>query len=202
MILLSPHVNLRTIKLNWRKVLYTELTNYYARLIEYDETEAYLRHRARVHEREKREKLKKQGKLEAYLREVEANKPKVPEPEPTVEAIVDENIQKSLQEYKEWKKEEVPEVLGKFDVNEQKVIEMAKLIHRRKVIARRRKEMREETTQLLGYEPIDEPPPFRPKMAGRTGMPEFFFSNLVSQNKKAFANHSEKHKMRNASIRM
>lgn len=179
-------------KVNWHKVLYTELISYYARFHEYDETEAYLRHRARVHEREKREKLKKKGKLEAYLREVEASKPKAPTPEP-VPAVteVDESIQKSLQEYKEWKKEEKP----KFVVDDKKVVKMAKLIRGRKVIAQRRKEVREETTLLLGYEPIDEPPPFRPKMAGSTGMPSFFFSNLVQQNKKAFIDQSSKHKM-------
>lgn len=198
----SSHRNY-ILKQNWHKVLYTELTDYYARLREFDETEAYLRHRARVHEREKREKLKKQGKLEEYLREVEESKPKANEAETSSEkAVVDENIEKTLQEYKEWKKQEEPETLKKFDVDDKKVVEMAKLIKRRKVIARRRKEMREETRELLGYDPIEEPPPFKPKMAGRTGMPSFFFSNLVKQNAKAFIEQSSKHKMKSFNIRM
>lgn len=163
-----------------------------------------MRHRARVHEREKREKLKKQGKLEEYLREIEEkNKPKEPTPEPpTVEEKVEESIEKTLQEYKEWKKQVVPETLSKFAVDDKKVKETVQKIKRRKVIARRRQEMREETQVLLGFESVDEPSPFRPKMAGKTGMPEFFFSNLVRQNTKAFAEQNSKNKMKSFSIQM
>lgn len=159
-----------------------------------------MRHRARVHEREKREKLKKQGKLDEYLREIEEKqKPKEPTPEPKVEEKVDESIEKTLQDYKEWKKQE--ETRPKFAVDTKKVDEMTKKIKRRKVIARRRQEMREETEKLLGFTPIDEPSPFKPRMAGKTGMPEFFFSNLVKQNAKAFAEQNSKNKMKSFSIR-
>lgn len=178
--------------------MYAELEKFYASRREFDETEAYLRHRARVHEREKREKLKKQGKLEEYLREIEETKPKSPTPEP--EQVEDTVLDKALEEYKEWKKQEDLEN-AKFVIDEKKVAKTAFIIRRQKKIEKRKQEMEEETRALLGYEPIDEPPPFKPKMAGKTGMPSFFFSNLVTQNKKAFASHVDKNKMRHTSVR-
>jgi predicted metal-dependent hydrolase len=161
-----------------------------------------LRHRARVHEREKREKLKKQGKLDEYLKEIEANKPKSPTPEPQEDLLKEEQLklEKALQEYKEWKRQEELEQT-RFIIDEKKVQETALKIRRRKRIAKRKQEIKEETKALLGYEPIDEPTPFRPKMAGKTGMPSFFFSNVVKQNAKAFVNHIDKNKMRSSSMR-
>lgn len=158
-----------------------------------------MRHRARVHEREKREKLKKQGKLEEYLKEVEESKPKVtPTPDPKVEQEKEEQLklEKALEEYKEWKKQEELERTQIFEIDEKKATEIVQKIRRRKRIAKRKQEIAEETKALLGYEPIDEPAPFRPKMAGKTGMPSFFFSNVVRQNKKVFVEHIDKNKIK------
>lgn len=164
-----------------------------------------MRHRARVHEREKREKLKKKGKLDEYLKEIEEKekleKPKTPEPDPLEEQQKEEQLklERALQEYKEWKRQEEIDRATIFDLDEQKAQAIALKIRRRKRIEKRKQEIAEETKALLGFDPIDEPPPFRPKMAGKTGMPSFFFSNVVKQSKKAFFEHIDKNKMKSKS---
>lgn len=144
-----------------------------------DETEAYLRHRARVHEREKREKLRRQGKLEAYLAEIEKNKPKI-ETKGTDERASIDNI---MEKYKAVKldKETVLSNLKLDNSLEECVDEI--VARRKKVKKRRRKKaVVEEDSTIL----VDDDAEFRPNMAGSTGLPTFFFSNLVKQNQSVF----------------
>lgn len=157
----------------------------------FDETEAYLRHRARVHEREKREKLRKEGKLEAYLAEIERNKPKI-EKDKTSNGggeETDVNIDKIMEAYYAIKKLDIenavqsnqirieipPEV--NVDANNKQKKKARK--HRKK----KKKNVVEEENVVL-----DEAE-FKPTMAGSTGLPTFFFSNLVKENRSVFARY-------------
>jgi len=162
---------------------------------ELDETEAYLRHRARVHEREKREKLKKQGKLDEYLAEVERNKPKkeskkewIPEEPPAFDEF--------MKEYYESRK---------FDKENLVIINVVKhaapedyygmphsSVEIKKKVKKRKKPKKianpEEEILLNDSE-------FKPEMAGSTGLPKFFFSNLVKQNRSALQEAQARHRM-------
>lgn len=174
-------------------MIQNELTNFNQRFRrEFDETEAYLRHRERVHEREKREKLKKQGKLDKYLREKVKEEP-LPE---TKEEVVTWDIDDICQRYKETKKlDEEGQVLknySKFDVDEKKVELIVNRIKRKKKIDKAKKARRLE--QDFGID-IEEPEEFKPPMAGQTGLPKFFFNNLVNQNRSAFQKADARNRM-------
>lgn len=161
---------------------------------EYDETEAYLRHRERVHEREKREKLKKEGKLKEYLEQ----KAREAAPPPPIEPIVETPTWDSdqiIQNYKEVKKLEEEELKNrsKFDVDEKKVEVIVKCIKRKKSIAQAKKARIEVDSDVE----MEEPAEFKPKMAGKTGLPTFFFSNLVKQNRSAFQKADARNRMLN-----
>jgi hypothetical protein len=147
-----------------------------------DETEAYLRHRARVHEREKREKLRRQGKLEAYLAEIERNKPKM-------EAKRDEDEQKDsidkiMEEYNAIKKlDKENSVVGNLRLENSLEECVEEIVQKKKKVKRRRKKkvaVVEEPSVLL------DDAEFKPTMAGSTGLPAFFFNNLVKENKSVF----------------
>lgn len=145
-----------------------------------DETEAYLRHRERVREREKRDKLKKEGKLDEYLQEKNMNVPKpVEQPEP-------DPIEVTLQKYKETKKlgEENFRLVNysKFDVDEKKVEKIVNRMRRTKKLKKKWAQLEQEEQEAE----IEEPPEFNPRMAGKTGLPIFFFDNVVHQNRSAF----------------
>lgn len=163
----------------------------------FDETEAYLRHRERVHEREKRERLRRKGKLEAYLAEIEKNKPKIEsnegngnneEAEEEPEGV---NIDKIMEEYKALKKFERENLVlcHQIQLNislEENVADdtTTPRASKKKVKKHKKKKKKvvveeEESTVVL-----DEAE-FKPKMAG--DLPTFFFSNLVQQNKSVFA---------------
>lgn len=193
---------------------------------EFDETEAYLRHRERIHEREKREKLKKQGKLDAYLKEqeekakaekekqkldfeekmrlykeskkseeetcliqnyvkfdIDVNKPKDPEAP---------NFEEMMREYQERRKADEEEILvnyAKLEVDEKKVEQVVKRIRLKKKHEKAKKARLEED------EIVEDSDEFRPKMAGKTGLPSFFFSNLVTQNRSSFAKADARNRM-------
>lgn len=163
----------------------------------FDETEAYLRHRARVHEREKREKLKKQGKLEAYLAEIEKNKPK-PEPEKVEEPKLPD-FDKFMKEYYESRKfdkenffpnkvnNSSTEKVYFHENNNNNNTEVKKKPRRRRK-AKKKAENLEEEIILNEAE-------FKPQMAGSTGLPKFFFSNIVKQNSSALQEAQARHRM-------
>lgn len=162
----------------------------------FDETEAYLRHRARVHEREKRERLRRHGKLEAYLAEIEKNKPKIESERENDNNDVNEessegvDIDKILEQYKAIKEFEkqnavLCNLIELKSAPEQDVEDNTSRTSKKKKAKKHKKKKKavveEESTEIL------EEAEFRPKMAGRTGLPTFFFSNLVQQNKSVFA---------------
>ena len=67
---------------------------------------------------------------------------------------------------------------AKFSVDEEKVEKILKQMRKKKSL--KIEEYREE-------EKIKEnSSEFRPKLAGKTGLPVFFFKNLVNQNRSAF----------------
>lgn len=167
----------------------------------FDETEAYLRHRARVHEREKREKLKKQGKLEAYLAELEKNKPK---PEPKEEPKEEQKMpsfEDFMKEYYESRKQEKENLIS-FNVScqhdrevsteERKDVyspEQVKKKTKRRRKPKKKSDVPEEEIILL------DDAEFKPQLAGRTGLPTFFFSNIVKQNSTALQEAQAKHRI-------
>lgn len=163
---------------------------------ELDETEAYLRHRARVHEREKREKLKKQGKLEEYLAEVEKNKPKkepkkdwIPQEPPVFESFM-----KEYYASRQFDKENVViNSIMKHPLPEDyygmphSSVEIKKKVKKRK---KPKKKIENPEDEILLNDPE-----FKPQMAGSTGLPKFFFSNLVKQNRSALQEAQARHRM-------
>lgn len=194
---------------------------------EFDETEAYLRHRERIHEREKREKLKKQGKLDAYLKEqeekakaekekqeldfeekmklyaeckkseeetslipnyvkfdIDVNKPKDPEAP---------NFEEMMKEYQERRKADEEEILinySKLEVDEKKVEQVVKRIKLKKKHEKAKKARMEEDEMV-----VEDSEEFRPRMAGKTGLPTFFFSNLVTHNRTSFVKAEARNRM-------
>lgn len=150
----------------------------------FDETEAYLRHRARVHEREKRERLRKEGKLEAYLAEIESNKVKI-ESEKNHRTESD-RMNKMMEEYYAIKKLDKENLVVGNQIRLNNAFEerAEEIVYRKKKVKRRRKKrvMEEENQSVI----LDDAE-FKPQMAGSTGLPSFFFNNLVETNRSVFA---------------
>lgn len=151
----------------------------------FDESEAYLRHRERVREREKREKLKKEGKLAEYLQETLK-----PEPKP-VFAREQTNVDLTLEKYYESKKlEPKTEIVNYSKLDDEVRKKVVKKIVRKKV--KKIKKPRIEEDLELRIEDSEE---FKPSMAGSTGLPVFFFSNLVKENCTAFKESEARNRM-------
>lgn len=151
----------------------------------FDEAEAYLRHRERIREREKREKLRKEGKLAEYLQEVQkAERKPVVVCEPT-------HVDLTLEKYSEIKKLEPKSELvnySKLDC----VVEKKKLVKKLvKKKVKKSKKPRVEDPEIV----IEDAEEFKPPMAGSTGLPVFFFSNLVKQNCSAFKESETRNRM-------
>jgi hypothetical protein len=178
-----------------------ELMNFQNRYKVIDETEAYLRHRARVHEREKREKLKKQGKLDAYLAEVERNKPKpelkVEEKLTKKETVALDNFMQEYLESRKFDKENQavhrPIVL-QVPVEETSVAKVTATNGDAKRKVKKRKKSKKQKIAVEDDVVLNEAE-FRPQMAGSTGLPSFFFSNLVKQNRTALQEAQARHRM-------
>lgn len=147
-----------------------------------------MRHRERVREREKREKLKRQGKLDEYLEKLEAENPKPVATEPVADLV--ESTMKQYKELKTLFAETTLQSVSKFDVDEKKVEKIVEALKRKKIS--KAKIARVEDT--FGYESEDLGG-FKPKMAGNTKMPAFFFSNLVKQNQSAFQKADARNRM-------
>lgn len=165
---------------------------------EFDETEAYLRHRARVHEKEMREKLKKEGKLAEYMKKKEAEKAEEAKKHPKqVEEAV--QIDELLKKYQETKKLDIENSVlinySKFDVDEKKVEKIVKQLKTKKQKVLKAKKARMEQARYEVEMDIEEPEEFKPKMAGQTGLPSFFFSNVVKQNRSAFQKADARNRM-------
>lgn len=163
----------------------------------FDETEAYLRHRARVHEREKRERLRRKGKLEAYLAEIEKNKPKIEsktennnneEVEKEPEGV---NIDKIMEEYKALKEFEKENLVLchqiQLNISPEKDVEDITTTTPRTSKKKAKKHKKKKKVVIEEPSVVLEEAEFKPKMGGRTDLPKFFFNNLVQQNKSVFA---------------
>lgn len=164
-----------------------------------DETEAYLRHRARVHEREKREKLKKAGKLEEYLAKIEQNIPKPEpqkEPEPKQEILNFDKIMESYLEVKKYEKENLMlnNVIQISVVEGNKNDETKK---KKKIKRRKKKKIVEEEENEILLDDVE----FKPQMAGNTGLPSIFFNNLVKQHKTAIQAEQARNRMNHSKHR-
>lgn len=203
--------------------IYYDLERYHKRVRrEFDETEAYLRHRQRIHERERREKMKKQGKLDEYLKEQEEkakaekekqqldfeNKMKIYQEFKKTEkdtCMVKYDIdltqpqnpnapkfEEMLVEYQESKKTDDTHLLSnyaKFDVDQKKVEQIVKVLKIKKKHALAKK------ARMLEDETVEDSEEFKPKMAGKTGLPTFFFSNLVTQHSSSFVKADSRNRM-------
>jgi hypothetical protein len=179
------------LKKHFKSIVIKELNDIQNRIPKpLDETEAYLRHRARVHEREKREKLKKKGKLDEYLAELEKNKPK-PEPKPS--SLMDLpgpeklNFDEIIEKYREIQKFDkenfVQPCRYNFNICEKQQEEpFIKVQKKKKVRKSKKKKVVEDE---LEDDILLEDAEFKPQMAGRTGLPVFFFNNLVKANRSA-----------------
>lgn len=134
--------------------------------------------------------MKKEGKLEKYLAEKakkEANAKPVEQPETW-------SLDKILQQYKEAVKFGAEDSglrnCSKFDVDQKKVEVIVARMRRKKKLEKARQARLEEDEFY-----IEDPKEFQPRMAGKTGLPVFFFSNIVQQNRSAFQNAVNRNRM-------
>lgn len=166
----------------------------------FDETEAYLRHRARVHEREKREKLRKEGKLEAYLAEIEEAKKRDEESKSDVNKESSVSVEKIMEEYSAIKKiDKENSVHGNLirleNTPEEDVsshIQNGCVKKKKKKKTKKKKKVVQEEKNIVPEEDkniVLEEAEFKPEMAGSTGLPTFYFTNLVEQNRSIFARY-------------
>lgn len=181
-----------------------------------------MRHRERVHEREKRDKMKKQGKLDEYLKKKEEKEKaenekkelefeekmkqyaefKKVEDESKVKFDIDvnkhkepdspsfEEMMKVYQEQRKADEEEMLQNYSKLEVDEKKVEQVVKRIKLKKKHEKAKKARMEEDEMV-----IEDSEEFKPRMAGKTGLPSFFFSNLVTQNRNSFAKAEARNRM-------
>lgn len=177
-----------------------------------DSTEAYIRHRERIHAREKQRKLatlkKKYPNAQIAEEKVEkVEKPKEPEEDK-------ENDKENMLElYKELMKiDETNKIVTnkiKLEVVEiptqiEKKKAPPKPVEKKKVPKHKKKGIKKApiidpiSDCVYNYENNDEPEEevkFKPKMAGKTGLPVFFFSNLVKNSRTAILSNEAKNKM-------
>lgn len=89
-------------------------------------------------------------------------------------------IDRILQQYQEIKKLFEDSSLinySKFDVDEKKVESVVERL-------RKKKELKAKWAKMDELEAkVEDPDEFKPKMAGKTKMPTFFFSDLVKKNR-------------------
>lgn len=155
----------------------------------FDETEAYLRHRARVHEREKRERLRRKGKLEAYLAEIERNKPKIEhtrEEEIIENEAADVSVDKIMEEYYAIRNIDKE---NSVHSNQIRMDIAGENMQRRKKVKRSKKKKRVVVEEEEESSVVLDEAEFKPQMAGSTGLPTFFFSNVVEKNRSVFARY-------------
>lgn len=101
-------------------------------------------------------------------------------------------LDRILEEYKEIKKIFEDSSLvnySKFDVDEKKVESAVERIRKKKELKKKWAEMDELEAKM------EDPDVFKPKMAGKTKMPTFFFSNLVKKNRSTFQDALSRNKM-------
>lgn len=127
--------------------------------------------------------MKKEGKLDEFVRKIIVVPIK-----PDVQPIAP--IDQILQQYRDIKKLFEPLVnYSKFDVDDKKVESVVERL-------RRKKELKAEWAKMDEIEAkIEDPDEFKPKMAGKTKMPTFFFSNLVKKNRSSFQDALARNKM-------
>lgn len=192
-----------------KKCLRENVTKYLTKVLKnapakMDSTEAYIRHRERVRERERINKLARYKKRHPNAHIVD-DKIKKKESEPVPEE--DENDKENLLElYNELKK--IDEV-NAIEPNKIKleILEIPRQMERKKApkslekkkAPKHKKKLKKPQSCLDieddDAEEVEEEIKFTPKMAGQTGLPIFFFSNLVKDSRSAFLNTIAKNKM-------
>ncbi len=128
--------------------------------------------------------MRRKGKLEAYLAEIEKNNPKkVSEKSNNDEESESVNINEIWEQYKAIKQFDKENFVLYNQIELDNTLEEE--FEPKKVKKRKRKKkvvVEEQQPNII----LDEAE-FKPKMAGRTGLPTFFFTNLVQKNKSVFA---------------
>lgn len=96
------------------------------------------------------------------------------------------SVDLSLQNYQEAKKlfdESLnADRYAKFEVDDKKVEKIVTEIKKKKAMKKKWAELEKKELE----EEMIEPEEFKPRMAGRTGLPTFFFTNIVKQNCSSF----------------
>ena len=166
--------------------------------------------------------MKKQGKLDEYLKQKEAKEKaekekkelefeekmkqyaefKKLENESKVHFDIDVNkpkepdtpcFEEMMRVYQEQRKADEEEMLrnySKLEVDEKKVEQVVKRIKLKKKHEKAKKARMEEDEMV-----IEDSKEFKPRMAGKTGLPSFFFSNLVNQNRNSFVKAEARNRM-------
>ena len=167
-----------------------------------DSTEAYIRHRERIRERERINKLARYRKRHPNVlideEKIEIEKPK----EEEVEKENDKEM--FLELYNELKKidESNAIVTNKIKLE---ILEIPRQMEKKKSpkplekkkAPKHKKKVKKAQIIECDYDDDDyeEEMQFKPKMAGQTGLPIFFFSNLVKNSRSAFMSTAAKNKM-------
>lgn len=99
------------------------------------------------------------------------------------------NFDEIIKQYNEIKKLDEENITirnaVKIEIDEQKVEQIVRKIKYQKAKKKKRTKkykLEEESIDDI----LDDTDVFKPKMAGKTGLPSFFFSNLVSGNRSTF----------------
>lgn len=110
-----------------------------------------------------------------------------PEPRPKPEEkpkgpVVDDCLLKYQEAKKQWEESLSAERFIKFEVDDKKVEKIVTEIKKKKAMKKKWAELEKKELE----EQMAEPEEFKPRMAGRTGLPTFFFSNIVQQHCTSF----------------
>lgn len=193
-----------------KKCLRENVTKYLTKLLKnsptkMDSTEAYIRHRERVRERERINKLARYNRRHPNAQKVD-DKIKKEEPKPVPEE--DENEKENLLElYNELKKIDETNAIAQNKIKLE-ILEIprqmerkkaSKTLEKKKVPKHKKKIKKAQLTYDYDDDDddydYDNEMKFTPKMAGQTGLPIFFFSNLVKNSRSAFLDTVAKNKM-------
>ena len=126
--------------------------------------------------------MRKEGKLVEYLKDIK--KPELKQviaPEPTSVDLI-------LEKYSEIRKLEPKSELVNYSKLDGDVKKKVKKVVKKKVKKSKKARIEEDPV-------IEDPEEFKPSMAGSTGMPVFFFSNLVKESCSAFKESAARNRM-------
>lgn len=114
------------------------------------------------------------------MKKLPKDEPK-PEEKPK-EPSVDVCLLKYQEAKKLWEETLTAERFKKIEVDDKKVEKIVTEIKKKKAMKKKWAELEKKELE----EQMVEPEEFKPRMAGRTGLPTFFFSNIVKQHCTSF----------------